>query len=166
MSIIDQLRTQGASIRITEEILYAEVLREMEQGIRRDGLWAQAMSRSNMRENEAQAKYITLRVQSLKDEISLLESQIRKPDKPQEEKEQIIHKKPKIQNNESEKILTFPNFGFGFIFVGFLLNILALGIFAKLNIADYIYNPWWLAYGVISAISGLVWMILKKSTRV
>ena len=49
MGIVDDIRNRGASSRITEEMLYAEALREVEQGIRRDGLWAKALAQSNMR---------------------------------------------------------------------------------------------------------------------
>jgi len=75
MGIVDDIRNRGASSRITEEMLYAEALREVEQGIRRDGLWAKALARSNMRQEEAQAFYLKLRVQSLRDEIELVTQQ-------------------------------------------------------------------------------------------
>lgn len=162
MSIIDQIRTQGAAVRITEEILYAEVLREMEQGIRRDGLWAQAMSSSNMQENEALAKYITLRVQSIKDEISLLKKQIKQTKEP---KEQTPHKEVENRKPKPEQNSEFANYGFGFIFIGFIANIILFGISAKFDIINYIYNPWWLGYLAISAIFGFCWVALKKSFR-
>lgn len=73
MGLLDDIKAQGASARITEEALYAEVLREIEQGIRRDGLWAKALAQSKMKDDEARARYIELRVQSLRDEISLIE---------------------------------------------------------------------------------------------
>jgi hypothetical protein len=72
MSLIDDLREFGARKRITEEMLYAEVLREIETGLRRDGLWAKALAQSNMQEGPAQARYIELRVQALRDEIALV----------------------------------------------------------------------------------------------
>ncbi len=75
MGIVDDIRLRGASSRITEEMLYAEALREVEQGIRRDGLWAKALAQSNMRQEDAQALYLKLRVQSLRDEIELVAQQ-------------------------------------------------------------------------------------------
>lgn len=162
MSIIDQIRTQGAAVRITEEILYAEVLREMEQGVRREGLWAQAMSSSNMQENEALAKYIILRVQSIKDEISLLKKQIKQAEEP---KEQISHKETEDKKSKPEKNSEFANYGFGFIFIGFIANIISFRILAKFDIIKYIYNPWWLGYLAISTIIGFCWVALKKSFR-
>jgi len=53
----------------SDELAHALVLREMKDGIRRDGLWAQAMSESEMDSNKATARYIELRVQSMKDEL-------------------------------------------------------------------------------------------------
>ena len=75
MGIVDDIRLRGASSRITEEMLYAEALRKVEQGVRRDGLWAKALAQSNMRQEDAQAFYLKLRVQSLRDEIELVTQQ-------------------------------------------------------------------------------------------
>lgn len=77
MGLLDDIKAQGAAYRLTEEALYAEVLREMEGGIRRDGLWAKALSDSQMDQTNAKALYIKLRVQSLKDEAELLLKQCR-----------------------------------------------------------------------------------------
>ena len=40
----------------SDELLHAAVLREMERGERRDGLWAQALSASNLDKNKAPSK--------------------------------------------------------------------------------------------------------------
>lgn len=71
MGLFDDIKAKGAALRITEEILYAEVLHEMESGVRRNGIWAKALSESEMLEGPAKAKYIKLRVQALKDEVSI-----------------------------------------------------------------------------------------------
>ena len=55
--------------RLQEEMLYEVVAEEMENKVRRPGLWAKAFAMSNGNENAARAKYILLRVQSLRDEI-------------------------------------------------------------------------------------------------
>lgn len=70
MGLFDDIKLKGAAYRLTEEALFAEVLREMESGIRRDGLWCKALSEVDMDEARARALYIRLRVQSLKDEIT------------------------------------------------------------------------------------------------
>ena len=71
MGIFDDINAKGAAYRFTEEALYAEALREIESGQRRDGIWAKAMAESDMDQGKAGAKYIKLRVQSLKDEVTL-----------------------------------------------------------------------------------------------
>ncbi len=71
MGIFDDIKAKGAAYRLTEEALYAEALKEIESGQRRDGIWAKAMSESNMEVGMAGAKYIKMRVQSLKDEVTV-----------------------------------------------------------------------------------------------
>ena len=71
MGIFDDIEAKGAAYRLTEEALYAEALREIESGQRRDGIWAKALAESDMDQGRAGAKYIKMRVQSLKDEITV-----------------------------------------------------------------------------------------------
>lgn len=71
MGMFDRFRTQSAVSRLAEEALYAEAMREIESGIRRDGIWAMALAEANMDQSKAVARYIKLRVQSLKDEMDL-----------------------------------------------------------------------------------------------
>ena len=71
MGFIDEIKSMGASNRVNDEKYYAEVLREMNSGVRRDGIWAKALADSDYDEKRAKARYIKLRVQSLKDEVSL-----------------------------------------------------------------------------------------------
>ena len=53
-----------------EELLYAMVMREMQQGIRRDGLWAQALAENDGDPQKAQAAYIRLRLVTLRQETT------------------------------------------------------------------------------------------------
>lgn len=71
MGILDGINSAGAASRLTEEAFYAEALREIESGMRRDGIWAMAMAECDMDQARAGARYIKLRVQSLKDEMTL-----------------------------------------------------------------------------------------------
>jgi len=71
VAILDALKKKDAKSRLTEEILYAEVLREVEGGVRRDGLWAKALSDTDFDEAKAKSLYIKLRVQSLRDELNI-----------------------------------------------------------------------------------------------
>ena len=61
----------SAESRLADEALYAEALREVEAGLRRDGLWARALSECEMDQKKAAALYLELRVQSMKDELLL-----------------------------------------------------------------------------------------------
>ena len=54
------------------ELIYAMVLREMQDGIVRDGLWAQAMVESGPNTAMTQAIYIRLRAASMQDEAKNL----------------------------------------------------------------------------------------------
>lgn len=65
------IRGYIASARLSEEALYAQALAEIEAGIRRDGLWAKALSSADMDTTRAHKIYIQLRVKSLKDELTL-----------------------------------------------------------------------------------------------
>lgn len=71
MKLFDDIRAQGAVFRLTEEVLYAEALREIEAGTRRDGLWAKALAESGGNQDLANAVYIKLRVRALRDEATL-----------------------------------------------------------------------------------------------
>lgn len=71
MSLFDKRNKSSATDRLFEEKIYEEVLKEVEQGKRRDGLWAKAFANSDGNENKAKALYINYRVQSIKDEIEL-----------------------------------------------------------------------------------------------
>jgi hypothetical protein len=66
------------NIAPSQELLHAMVMREMQQGIRRDGLWAQALAESGADPQKAQAIYIRLRVATLQQETTgLLVQQIK-----------------------------------------------------------------------------------------
>jgi len=90
MGIVDAVRLRGAALRVDEEMLYAEALREMEDGLRRDGLWAKALVECNMRQSDAQASYLKLRVQSLRDEIEIVLDQLRRNDRLERENAKLL----------------------------------------------------------------------------
>ncbi len=122
MGIFDDIKAKGAAYRITEEALYAEALRELESGQRRDGIWAKAMAESDMDQGKAGAKYIKLRVQSLKDEVTLLMADFQKEDAI---RQQISHKEqsrtvsstPTREPTGCLKVILFPVF-VGILFFG------------------------------------------------
>lgn len=77
MSIADLYRRSRISSRLIEEEIYAEAIRELERGVRRDGLWAKAFAKSGGNEDKTKALYIELRVQSFKDELAIYEMGLR-----------------------------------------------------------------------------------------
>lgn len=76
MGLFDNFKTKKAEARLIEEALYQEALNEVEQGIRRDGIWAKAIVDSNGEESKARALYLKYRVRSLIDESKLKNEQI------------------------------------------------------------------------------------------
>lgn len=89
MGLLDDIRLRGVASRITEEALYAEALREVEAGQRRDGLWAKALSDSKMNTSDAQALYLKLRVRALRDEIEVLHRSIEQSKRNRTEDEDL-----------------------------------------------------------------------------
>jgi len=75
--MFDDLTKNGANQRMIEEALYEQVAKEIENGIKRSGLWAKAIATSEGNESKAKALYIGYRVQSLIDE-ALLEQEAKK----------------------------------------------------------------------------------------
>jgi len=62
---------KNASSRLADERLYDIVATELHHEVRRPGIWAQAFAKSKGDESLAEAHYIELRVQSLRDEIEV-----------------------------------------------------------------------------------------------
>jgi hypothetical protein len=77
MGIWDQTREFAARSRLNEERLHKTALDELSCGVRRDGLWAQALVAAAGDEKAAVAAYIKLRVTALRDEEHLLEAERR-----------------------------------------------------------------------------------------
>jgi len=69
--LFKKFRRNSAVARLIEEQLYGQVTAELDQGIRRAGLWGKALAKSRGNENEALALYMQLRVQSLRDEAEI-----------------------------------------------------------------------------------------------
>jgi len=80
----------AAETRLIEESLYAEALREIQSGQRRDGIWARALVECGMDQNKAAGLYIELRVQSLKDELLLHSKQLEIAKQAQVEKQKEL----------------------------------------------------------------------------
>lgn len=72
--MFDKLRRASAASRLIEEQLYEQVVNELANGKRRNGLWAKALANSEGIEDKAKALYIQYRVQSIKDEVEISEA--------------------------------------------------------------------------------------------
>ena len=71
MSFFSKFKSQKAVDRINEEKIYEAIVKELQQGIRREGLWAKALAKSEGNESKAKSLYIEFRAQSITDEIEL-----------------------------------------------------------------------------------------------
>ncbi|HQR69911.1 MAG TPA: hypothetical protein PLE54_04865 [Burkholderiaceae bacterium] len=72
MNLVTLVRDVFIAKRIDEQIIYAEALREIESGVRRDGLWAKAVASSNGDEPKAKSAYICLVAAAIRDDQYLL----------------------------------------------------------------------------------------------
>ena len=73
MRWLNRISAATAAVRLIDESLYAQAFDELNQGIRRDGLWAKALANAEGNEAKARGLYLQYRVQSYKDEAALLE---------------------------------------------------------------------------------------------
>jgi hypothetical protein len=69
MVIFDRFKTSTAIDRLLEEKLYEQVAQELKASKKREGIWVKAMAKSGGDLNKAEALYIELRVQAIRDEI-------------------------------------------------------------------------------------------------
>jgi hypothetical protein len=69
MGIFDRFKTSTAIDRLLEEKLYEQVAQELKASKKREGIWVKAMAKSGGDLNKAEALYIELRVQAIRDEI-------------------------------------------------------------------------------------------------
>lgn len=53
----------------SSELVRSMVMRELDDGVRQDGLWLQAMSECNMDQAKAKQRYITLRCEALQGQV-------------------------------------------------------------------------------------------------
>ena len=63
---------------LSSDMVRSLVLRELEDGVRHDGLWLQAMSEAKLDQTKAKVRYIELRMQAMQSDVKkLLIQQIR-----------------------------------------------------------------------------------------
>jgi flagellar FliL protein len=128
MGIFDDIKAKGAAYRLSEEVLYAEALRELESGQRRDGIWAKAMSESDMDQSKAGAKYIKLRVISLKDEITVFMEELKRAEVQLRQPPQTVTNRAEVQIRQSPQAITSSEQrGWGTRLLGVLVIFAAIG---------------------------------------
>ena len=100
MSIFNRKNTDDAQSRLTEEMVYAQVATEIQNGIRRDGLWAKAISQAELNEDKAKAIYIQIRAQSIFDEIHIAGEQekIRRASKNESSTKEVTRSQVTLSN--------------------------------------------------------------------
>ncbi|MCF6252419.1 MAG: hypothetical protein L3J75_14300 [Methylococcaceae bacterium] len=96
MSLFKKIKiSSSAASRIAEEQYYEVVVDELQQGIKRGGLWAKALSKSEGNEEKAKGLYISYRVQSIKDELEISEAL---------EKESTLQERNRVVLNRNKRI--------------------------------------------------------------
>lgn len=69
MGFLTKVKDAQVLGRKEAEALYSAALREVESGIRRDGLWAKAVTESRGDQHAVKARYMTLVIQAMRDEM-------------------------------------------------------------------------------------------------
>lgn len=71
MSIFKNYKAHSSASRLSEELLYEQVLAEIDSGVFREGLRAKALANAGGDSQKTRALYIQYRVQSIRDEAEL-----------------------------------------------------------------------------------------------
>lgn len=120
--------------RLFEEQIYAQVVEELTQGKRRDGLWARAIAESEAREDKAKSLYIRYRVQSIKDEIKVSEK-ARKAEEERQATTRAIEEERKKREAQAKREadspvfdgpMTVANWFWLFLFLGVMFSFFVL----------------------------------------
>lgn len=82
VSIYKKLKNAAILAKKEEESLYAHALQEMEQGHRRDGIWAKALSEAKGNSELAKSIYIKRVVESIKDDKHIISQILGEIDTP------------------------------------------------------------------------------------
>jgi len=71
LSIFKNYKAHSSASRLSEELLYEQVLAEIDSGVFREGLRAKALADAGGDSKKTRALYIKYRVQSIRDEVEL-----------------------------------------------------------------------------------------------
>ena len=103
MGLFDKFKQQSALNRLVEQQLYAFVYEEFQAEGSKPGLYAQALVEAKGDESKANAAYLKLRVQSLKDEYTvqqLIDQEYSKPIKKAAKTKKAFVAKPSVKKPE------------------------------------------------------------------
>ena len=102
MKVADLYQEIMISSRLEEEVLYGAALHELEQGSRRDGLWAKAIAKNGGENDGTLALYLQYRVQAFRDDLAVYRIEQKK-----QEQENQTRKKESIITPPSKKRMTW-----------------------------------------------------------
>ena len=118
MSIFAKAKTNSAIDRLLEEQMFETAVSEFKSGEIREGLMAKALTETEGDTKKAEALYLKLRVQSLKDEANVQHSLIQEVEKEAARNEQAKETIRKMERSSS-KSSSFPIFLILFmVFIG------------------------------------------------
>ena len=105
MDILDKLleKFKNADDRQREELVYKEILIEIQEGIRRDGLWAKALVDAEGDKDKVEALYIKYRAQSLFDEINQYNSRSERKKRDEVRKKEELRQKEEFKKEEERR---------------------------------------------------------------
>lgn len=98
--MFEKFRRTSAAARLLEEQLYEQVVMELSQGQRRNGLWAKAIASSDGSEEKAKSLYIEYRVQSIKDEAEIAGA-VAEQEEYNRKNASVIERQKRINNAEA-----------------------------------------------------------------
>lgn len=94
---LDKFKDNNIASRIMEEKLYNIVGAELEQGIKRNGLWIKALANSKGDEVKAMSLYIEYRVQSIIDEEEIKRAAVKATEEATKAVEEAEESKRKLE---------------------------------------------------------------------
>ena len=102
--MLKKLRRKGAATRLSEELLFEQAMKELDEGLVRPGIWGKALVSSDGDEQRAKALYLKYRVQAMLDEGELVLEAAEEVLEKQRAPETLS--RPKVEDAKSEKKYT------------------------------------------------------------
>lgn len=96
--------TKTSADNVDDEMFYEIVAKEISEGVVRQGLWAKSLSDSGCNEQNAKARYIKLRVESLKKETEIYAAEMRLQAEERQKQLNLLYSQWK-----QTKVLTCPS---------------------------------------------------------